>query len=112
MKTADYEVIVREALTDSELQGFEHRANVCVILVDLPPGKGPRLHRHRYEEVFVILEGRARFTIGADTLEAHPGQVLIVQPDVPHKFVNVGDGRLRQVDIHASPRFMTEWLEP
>jgi hypothetical protein len=30
---------------------------------------------------------------------------------VPHKFVNRGEGRLSQVDIHASDRFVTEWLE-
>jgi hypothetical protein len=30
---------------------------------------------------------------------------------VPHKFVNSGDGRLRQIDIHANATFVTEWLE-
>jgi hypothetical protein len=25
--------------------------------------------------------------------------------------VNSGTGRLRQIDIHASERFVTEWLE-
>jgi hypothetical protein len=28
-----------------------------------------------------------------------------------HGFVNSGDGPLRQVNIHASPRFVTEWIE-
>jgi mannose-6-phosphate isomerase-like protein (cupin superfamily) len=37
--------------------------------------------------------------------------VLIVQAGVPHKFVNSGSARLRQIDIHASDRFATEWLE-
>jgi mannose-6-phosphate isomerase-like protein (cupin superfamily) len=109
---ADYEVVERAQLPQSELQGYLHGAGVCLIFVDLPPGRGPRLHRHAYEEVFVMLEGRARFTIGDATLEARPGQVLIVRPGVAHKFVNVGEGTLRQVDIHASPRFITEWLEP
>ena len=27
------------------------------------------------------------------------------------KFTNSGDGPLRQVDIHASPCFITEWIE-
>jgi hypothetical protein len=31
---------------------------------------------------------------------------------VPHRFVNSGDGPLRQVDIHEGERFDTEWLEP
>lgn len=111
MKTADYEVIERADLPESELQGYLHGANVCVIFVDLPPGGGPRLHRHAYEEIFIVLEGRPLFTVGDDTVQAGPGQVLIVRSGVAHKFVNAGDGSLRQVDIHASPRFVTEWLE-
>jgi mannose-6-phosphate isomerase-like protein (cupin superfamily) len=97
---------------DSELQGYQFGgANVCLIFVDMGPGEGPRLHRHAYEEIFVILEGQARFTVGSETIDARPGQVVIVKPRVAHKFVNSGSGRLRQIDIHASDRFVTEWLE-
>src|ERR1700730_14196603 len=108
---AGYVVVDRDQLVDSELQGYQFGgANVCLIFVDLEAGDGPRLHRHPYEEIFIVLEGQAKFTVGSDTVEAHAGQVLIVQPGIPHKFVNSGDGRLRQVDIHASARFVTEWL--
>jgi mannose-6-phosphate isomerase-like protein (cupin superfamily) len=95
----------------NEVQGRNHNAAVSIIVVDALPGGGPRLHRHPYEEVFVIQEGTATFTAGDDTIEANGGQVVIVPGGVPHKFVNTGEGRLRQVDIHASDRFITEWLE-
>jgi mannose-6-phosphate isomerase-like protein (cupin superfamily) len=109
---AGYKVIERDQLPDSELQGYLYGdAHVCLIFVDMEPGDGPRLHRHPYEEIFIVLEGQARFTIGSNTVEARPGQVLIVQPGVPHKFVNSGSSRLRQIDVHASDRFITEWLE-
>jgi len=109
---AGYVVVERDQLADSELQGYQFGgANVCLIFIDLGPGDGPRLHRHPYEEVFIVLEGQARYTIGSETVDAHAGQVLIVQPGVPHKFVNSGDGRFRQIDIHANDRFVTEWLE-
>ena len=110
---ATYLVVERDQLPDSKLQGYLFGgANVCLIFVDMGPGEeGPRLHHHVYEEVFVILEGQATYTVGSETVEARAGQVLIVQPGVPHKFVNSGSGRLRQVDIHASDRFVTEWLE-
>ena len=81
------------------------------ILVEARPGRGPRLHRHPYAEVFVVQEGRATFTAGDDTIEATGGQVLVVPAGMPHKFVNSGDGPLRQIDIHASERLVTEWLE-
>jgi mannose-6-phosphate isomerase-like protein (cupin superfamily) len=112
MTTADYMVVERDQLPDSELQGYLFGgAHVCLIFVEMEPGDGPRLHRHAYEEVFIVLEGQATFTAGSDTIEARAGQVLIVQPGVPHKFINSGSGRLRQIDIHASDRFVTEWLE-
>jgi mannose-6-phosphate isomerase-like protein (cupin superfamily) len=95
----------------NEVQGHNHNAAVSVIVVDAPPGGGPKLHRHPYEEVFVIQDGTATFTAGDETLEANGGQVVVVPGGVPHKFVNIGEGRLRQVDIHASDRFITEWLE-
>ena len=96
---------------ENEVQGYNHNAAVSVIVVDAPPGSGPKLHRHPYEEVFVIQEGTATFTAGDETIVAHGGQVVVVPGGVPHKFVNTGEGRLRQVDIHASNRFITEWLE-
>ena len=95
-----------------ELQGYQYGdTNVSVILVDAPPGGGPKLHLHPYEEVFIVQEGRATYTIGGATLEVTAGQIAIVPAGVPHKFINSGSGRLLQVDIHHSPRFITTWLE-
>ncbi len=98
--------------TNYEFQGYLHGdTNVTFIWVDLPPGGGPRLHKHPYSEVFIIQEGRVTFTVGTDTLDAHGGQVVIVPPETPHKFVNSGDGPLKQIDIHLSKQFVTVWLE-
>ena len=84
---------------------------VSFIVIDAPPGSSPKLHRHPYEEVFIVQEGSVTFTVGDDIIEASGGQVVVVPAGVPHKFVNSGNGPIRQVDIHASERFITEWLE-
>jgi mannose-6-phosphate isomerase-like protein (cupin superfamily) len=94
-----------------EFQGHHCDARVSMIVVDAPPGGGPKLHRHPYEEVFLVQEGSATFTAGEQTVEVKGGQVVVVPAGVAHKFVNTGAGRLRQVDVHASERFTTEWLE-
>ncbi len=95
----------------NEVQGHNHNATVSIIVIDAPPGSGPKLHRHPYEEVFVIQQGSVTFTAGDETIEATGGQVVVVPAGVAHKFTNSGTGRLRQVDMHASERFVTEWLE-
>ena len=112
----DYTIVNLDELVQAgdtyEFEGYLHGdAGISVILVDMAPGEGPKLHKHPYEEVFIIQEGSATYTIGSITLEATAGQIAIVPAGVPHKFVNSGSGRLRQVDIHHNPRFITEWLE-
>ena len=108
----EYLVVERDELRASELRGFDYGdVNVSLIFVDVGPGEGPRLHRHAYEEIFIMLDGQSRFTVGAHTVEARAGQIIIVRAGVPHKFVNVGEGRLRQIDIYPSSTFITEWLE-
>ena len=95
-----------------EFQGFQHQdTNVSFIWVDMPPGGTIRLHKHPYEEIFIIQEGMATFTVGSAMLEAHAGQVIIVPADVPHKFMNLSDQRLKQIDIHVNKQFVTHWLE-
>jgi mannose-6-phosphate isomerase-like protein (cupin superfamily) len=39
------------------------------------------------------------------------GDILVAHAGQPHAFVNSGTGPLRQIDIHLSPSFSTEWLE-
>jgi mannose-6-phosphate isomerase-like protein (cupin superfamily) len=99
-------------LAGGEFQGFAHGdVGASCIIVDAPPGGGPRLHRHPYAEIFLVLEGKATFTAGPEVIEAGGGQMVVVPAGMPHRFVNSGTGRLRQIDIHPSNRFVTEWLE-
>jgi mannose-6-phosphate isomerase-like protein (cupin superfamily) len=94
-----------------ELVGAEHGLDITILFVDAEPGRGPALHRHPYAEVFVLQEGEATFTLGDETVEARAGNILVARPNQPHAFVNSGTGPLRQVDIHLSPAFSTEWLD-
>jgi mannose-6-phosphate isomerase-like protein (cupin superfamily) len=108
----DTQIIRRDQLSDHELVGGDHGgAGVCVIFVDLAPGRGPSLHRHPYEEVFITLEGQATFVVDGDEITAGPDDIVIVPPNPPHGFTNSGAGRLRQINIHVSPTFSTEYLD-
>lgn len=97
--------------TSYDFQGVQHDSTVSFIAIDVPPGQGPGLHSHPYEEIFVVLDGSATYTAGDQEIEVSAGQVVVVPAGVPHKFVSSGSGRLRQVDIHANEQFVTTWLE-
>ena len=96
--------------SQDEFEGADHGTSISVILVDMAPGDGVRLHMHPYAEIFIVQEGHASYTVGASTIDVVAPRTLIGPANVAHGFVNVGDARLKQVDIHLSPRFITDWL--
>ena len=83
----------------------------CVLFVDAKPGDGPRLHRHPYVEILIVLEGVSTFNDGVSETEVGTGHMAVLDAGQAHGFVNRGPSMLRQIDIHISPRFITEWLE-
>jgi mannose-6-phosphate isomerase-like protein (cupin superfamily) len=74
-------------------------------------GRGPKLHVHPYDEIFVVQEGRARFFVGDEVIDAEAGETVLGPAGLPHKFVNLGPGRLQTMDIHLSPRWIQADLE-
>jgi mannose-6-phosphate isomerase-like protein (cupin superfamily) len=90
----------------TEFEGAAYGAGVSFFLVDNDPGQGPSLHMHDYPETWIVQEGHARFTIGSEQAEFSSGDILVVQPRTPHKFVNAGSGALKMVCIHAFERIV------
>ena len=88
-----------------EFRGEKEGALFSSYIVTAKPGQGPPLHTHPYVEVAFTIEGRATITVGDDTRQVNAGSIVIIPANTPHRFVNSGDTILRQIDIHASPRF-------
>ncbi len=72
-------------------------------LVNNEPGAGPHLHRHPYSETWIVLSGKARITADGEDIQAGSGDIVVVSPETPHKFKNIGADRLDIICIHASP---------
>lgn len=65
-------------------------------------GAGPRLHVHPYDETFIIIAGHGRFYVGEEVIEASAGEIVFGPASVPHRFENIGPGRLQTIDVHHS----------
>lgn len=112
----NYTILTRDELQRDgntfEFEGYQHgNTDISFIWADMPPGDSVRLHKHPYKEVFIIQEGLVTFTVDSTTIEARAGQIVIVPADTSHKFINSGDGRLNQIDIHVSKQIITQWLQ-
>lgn len=84
---------------------------VSVFLLSAAPGKGPGPHRHPYDEVQFVREGRGLWTVNGESFEAGAGDILVIKAGEVHSFRNTGEGPLVQLDVHLSPRFIQENLE-
>ena len=86
--------------------GETHGSPISAYIVNAKPGQGPPLHTHPYVEVAFTIAGRATITVGDETREVEAGGIVVIPAETPHRFVNSGDTILRQIDIHASPKFI------
>ena len=72
-------------------------AGISLILDQSEPGGGPRLHRHPYDETWLIQEGNLLFQVGDRVAPATVGDIVIAPPHTPHRFTNQGPGRSRLI---------------
>lgn len=93
---------------------FEGKARagigITMFVVRTPPGKFVELHVHPYSETFVLLAGSGRWTAGETVTELNPNQMLVVPPETPHGFRNIGDDPLLVVSVHESGTLEQEFL--
>ena len=98
------------AIADVEFEGEPYAAGVSFFLGNAPPGIGPPLHNHSYAEVCIVRSGQAAMTLDGQDIVAQAGDIVVIGPGTPHRFVSTGDERLDMMCIHANSQFIIEWL--
>jgi mannose-6-phosphate isomerase-like protein (cupin superfamily) len=84
--------------------------DASIFVTRTPVGHAVELHTHPYAEVFLLLEGRGRWTSGEAVIELEPDQLLVVPADTPHGFRNIGQEPLLVVCLHERGVVRTTWL--
>jgi quercetin dioxygenase-like cupin family protein len=87
-------------------EGRDHGSSVSFFIGTFPPGTGPGLHTHPYDETFIVEAGSATFTIGDEQVEIGEGRIAVVPAGTPHKFVS-GEG-FRLISISPSDHMVQE----
>lgn len=72
------------------LELIRHEA-LSVGLYVLPAGGVDRQEPHGEDEVYHVVAGRGRITVGEETEEIGPGSVVHVAATVPHRFHDIVD---------------------
>jgi len=75
------------------------------------PGGYYPLHFHPAPEIYYVIEGTARWTVGEETFLAKPGTAIYHRPNIPHRTVNTGKKKLKVFWIWYAPGGKEEVLE-
>jgi quercetin dioxygenase-like cupin family protein len=78
-------------------------ANLMLSVVDLQPHARVDEHSHPHEQMGMVIDGRAEFTIGDETRVLGPGDMYFMPGGVRHK-VRALDAPVRAIDVFNPPR--------
>ena len=76
--------------------------HLTTTLAVIQSGGEQRIHSHRPEQVYFILEGNGLMTVGGETQRVGPGDCVFIPSGQPHGLKNDGDGTLRCFSAAAS----------
>jgi quercetin dioxygenase-like cupin family protein len=81
------------------IDGDDTKGRFCVVDMHIPPGGGPGLHRHDFEETFIVLGGEIEATFRGKQTVVHAGETINIPANAPHRFHNMSAASARLICI-------------
>jgi mannose-6-phosphate isomerase-like protein (cupin superfamily) len=90
---------------------INHTKNISLGMTILEPGSRSSPHSHETEdEVWFVLSGTGRATVGEETIQIEKGTAIYCPPGQPHQLTNNGKEELRVLWAFSPPGFETKYL--
>jgi mannose-6-phosphate isomerase-like protein (cupin superfamily) len=94
----------RRAERASPYLEFLRVPSLSVGLYTLEPGAVDGQSPHTEDEIYVVMSGRARITVGDEVRDVDPGSVIYVAATVPHRFHDITE-RLEILVVFAPAEY-------
>jgi len=108
-----------KALIGGQRPGVIPQEDILMGVLELAPGATYPAHKHPAPELYYVIGGKVRWTVGDETFEAGPGEAIYHAPNTLHRMVNIGAETLRMVYLWWAPggdrsvlRASSQLLEP
>jgi len=77
------------------LRSEETDGHVSMVELTPPPGFGPPLHRHDFDETFYVMEGEVTFELRDEVFTRKPGELAFAPRNVAHTYANLSGADAR-----------------
>lgn len=84
--------------------------DLTITWVDVEPGARQKIHAHDPEQVYVVVAGEGRMTVGDDERAVEAGDLVHIPANTDHGIENTGEETLEYV-LAATPAFPDEEVE-
>lgn len=91
------------------LTGADTNGRYGLIDMHIPPGGGPKPHRHDFEEMFHLLDGEIEFTFRGEKITVRAGETINIPARAPHFFQNAS-GRDARMLCMVTPAGLEEYF--
>ncbi len=72
-------------------------------------GAGPHFHKQHVDS-FYVLDGELELTVAGEVVQARPGDLVHIVPDVVHSFRNASRERVRFLNLHTPGMRFDEYI--
>ena len=72
-------------------------------------GAGPHFHKQHVDS-FYVLDGELEFTVDGETVKAHAGELVHVEPGVVHSFKNSSSDPVHFLNLHTPGMRFDEYI--
>jgi len=92
-----------KALIGGTRAGVIPQPDVLMGMLELAPRATYPAHKHPSPEIYYVMSGTAKWTVGEETFTAGPGTAIYHPPNTLHRMVNSSDEVLRTVYLWFAP---------
>lgn len=96
-------------IVDKKIMGSGDSNFMLMGIARMDAGVKSPPHRHRYTQVFYIMEGHGEIIADGKSYEVGPGSVARFLKGETHTVVNPGPSPLTLIEVRVLPRDQTVW---
>ena len=111
---ANWNDLEKEVVRDGIQRSAFGTRNVILVMNECEPGLVPGPHDHEFDQIALIISGRAIYTIGDTPHEVGPGSMLLIPAGEMHSVNPIGDETVMNLDVFAPTRrdfdHLLQWM--
>lgn len=115
MKAVDWESIPYEDVRPGVRRRAFATRDVLLVMNECMPGMELNPHSHVFEQVVLIVSGRAIYHVDAEANEMGPGSILRVPAGAKHYIEPLGKEPVLNLDVFVPPRadyaHLVSWMD-